>query len=507
MTKKLKILIIPVIFVFSLLNFSCASKPEAAEKLNDISEITNQDQINEEKFTDSENQINEENININDSFPELEDIEEVEVIDEPIVIDFLPIYEDENQNEESSDTNNSTKADEFLLEEIIEEFEPLLPLEDETQNLQKDNNSQVNSDLTVENIAPENTDLLKDQILSKESQLISNEEQNLADFPIIQVESEEEQKLSESELKVLYESIVPSRRIGIKQGEKILITYPGTNWKFYGITDKTKDIELVERNFINTNTIFEFVAKTSGTKILHFYKFDNLTQTYIDDFIEIDVEKTVEDDVFDVSKDIEENEKQSQSKQTDKKIEAPKYKKIESAKKIGTKKQNQNLKDNKEEKSEKDDSEIKENETKNSTQKIISEKKQIKQIEQNNQTEQKKEIKVIEDNKNQNVEEEVQSLSKSQIEELLTEAQNLYNQKKYKESLEKVKKFLELSNEKRDQALFLQGQLYETQSEVKDIKNALKTYNSIISNYPASKYWEDANKRIIYLNRFYLKGR
>ena len=73
--------------------------------------------------------------------------------------------------------------------------------------------------------------------------------------------------------------------------------------------------------------------------------------------------------------------------------------------------------------------EIKENETKNSTQKIISEKKQI---EQNNQTEQKKEIKVIEDNKNQNVEEEVQSLSKSQIEELLTEAQNLYNQKKYK---------------------------------------------------------------------------
>ena len=70
-----------------------------------------------------------------------------------------------------------------------------------------------------------NIDLLKDQILSKESQLISNEEQNLADFPIIQVESEEEQKLSESELKVLYESIVPSRRIGIKQGDIVYIAY------------------------------------------------------------------------------------------------------------------------------------------------------------------------------------------------------------------------------------------------------------------------------------------
>ena len=70
-----------------------------------------------------------------------------------------------------------------------------------------------------------------------------------------------------------------------------------------------------------------------------------------------------------------------------------------------------------------------------------------------------------------------------------------------------VNLFLELSVEKRDEALFLQGQLYESQSNVKNIKKALESYNSIIANYPSSKVWEDANKRIIYLNRFYLKGR
>ena len=88
----------------------------------------------------------------------------------------------------------------------------------------------------------------------------------------------------------------------------------------------------------------------------------------------------------------------------------------------------------------------------------------------------------------------------------MVEANNLFKQKKYKESLEKVKAFLEFSASKRDEALYLQAQLYETQSEIKDIKQAIKTYNTIIENYPTSKYWDEANKRVIYLNRFYMKG-
>ena len=97
--------------------------------------------------------------------------------------------------------------------------------------------------------------------------------------------------------------------------------------------------------------------------------------------------------------------------------------------------------------------------------------------------------------------------TKSEIDDLLISAKKLYNEKKYKESLEKVNLFLELSVEKRDEALFFFVFLYESQSNVKNIKKALESYNSIIANYPSSKVWEDANKRIIYLNRFYLKGR
>ena len=220
-------------------------------------------------------------------------------------------------------------------------------------------------------------------------------------------------------------------------------------------------------------------------------------------------------------------------------MEAPKYKKVESAKKIGTKKQinEESQKIQETESKETDKIEKVQKEIENNKKIIQNKNKVVKKLEDSKvsntsdeeiiknkvqkQVVQKKETvvkkseekpvetkKEIEDNSTPEEEnEESPSLSKSEIDDLLISAKKLYNEKKYKESLEKVNLFLELSVEKRDEALFLQGQLYESQSNVKNIKKALESYNSIIANYPSSKVWEDANKRIIYLNRFYLKGR
>ena len=92
-----------------------------------------------------------------------------------------------------------------------------------------------------------------------------------------------------------------------------------------------------KRTIIKTNTAFEFVSKKDGTKILHFYKLDNLTQNYIDDFIEIQIISNNESDVIEIT---DENEEiKTSSKQPEKTVKkAPEYKKIESPKKIGTKK-------------------------------------------------------------------------------------------------------------------------------------------------------------------------
>ena len=537
-----------IALLFSFVFFSCASKPAPESADEQVIEAPSENIENVENKTLEENReenSTENSENDNNEY-EIDELDEIEVIDEPIVIDFFPIEEEEESENNDSKNVEAKDSDNIILEEIIEDFEELTPIEE----IEKTENSVENKDL--ENSNNFDSQLIKKK-KKKENNLETTEvnpsteqesetltEENIENFPIIEVESEENQQdeISQSELEILYANIVPSRKISIKLGEKILITYPGLNWKFYGITDDSKDVELIERNKIRTNTTFEFITKNSGIKILHFYKFDNVTQNYIDDFIEIEIiSENTEDEVLDVS--LLEEEKSNVAKTETKTVEAPKYKKVESAKKIGTKKQinEESQKIQETESKETDKIEKVQKEIENNKKIIQNKNKVVKKLEDSKvsktsdeeiirnkvqkQVVQKKETVVkkseekpvetkteIEDNSTPEEEnEESPSLSKSEIDDLLISAKKLYNEKKYKESLEKVNLFLELSVEKRDEALFLQGQLYESQSNVKNIKKALESYNSIIGNYPSSKVWEDANKRIIYLNRFYLKGR
>ena len=530
--------------LFSFVFFSCASKPAPETEVEQTIEAPSENIENVEKET-SEETSTENSENNNDDY-KIDELDEIEVIDEPIVIDFFPIEEEEDSENNDSKNVEVELSDNIILEEKIEDFEELTPIEEiekteisiENKDLENSNNS--DSQLIQENQKEENNLEATKVNHSTEQETETPTEENIENFPIIEVESEENQQddtISQTELEILYANIVPSRKISIKLGEKILITYPGINWKFYGITDNSKDVELIERNKIRTNTTFEFITKNSGIKILHFYKFDNVTQNYIDDFIEIEIiSENSEDEVLDVS--LLEEEKSNVEKTETKAVEAPKYKKVESAKKIGTKKQIKEENQNKEKTESKETDKIEEVQKEiEKEEKVIQNKNKVvkksedskfsktseeetnknkvqKQVVQKKETEVKKseekpvETKTkIEEKATLEEKEESPSLSKSEIDDLLISAKKLYNEKKYKESLEKVNLFLELSVEKRDEALFLQGQLYESQSNVKNIKKALESYNSIIANYPSSKVWEDANKRIIYLNRFYLKGR
>ena len=100
-----------------------------------------------------------------------------------------------------------------------------------------------------------------------------------------------------------------------------------------------------------------------------------------------------------------------------------------------------------------------------------------------------------------------QEFSESEVLDLLKQAHNLYDTKEYKSALNKLAQFFEFSTRKRDEAFFLQGQIYEADSSVRNIKLAIEAYRNVTKNYPASPYWDDANKRIIYLTKFYLEGR
>jgi hypothetical protein len=55
-----------------------------------------------------------------------------------------------------------------------------------------------------------------------------------------------------------------------------------------------------------------------------------------------------------------------------------------------------------------------------------------------------------------------------------------------------------------DEAYWLYGQSFEANSPSRNIKAALAAYQSLIRNFPMSKYYEDAEGRVAYLNKFYI---
>ena len=92
-------------------------------------------------------------------------------------------------------------------------------------------------------------------------------------------------------------------------------------------------------------------------------------------------------------------------------------------------------------------------------------------------------------------------------EELLTLAKKQYESKEYEKALETLKQFFAQAVLKIDEGLFLQGNILESKSNVRNIKNAIDSYDLIVRDYPASSLWDRANKRSIYLKRFYINIR
>ncbi len=58
-----------------------------------------------------------------------------------------------------------------------------------------------------------------------------------------------------------------------------------------------------------------------------------------------------------------------------------------------------------------------------------------------------------------------------------------------------------------DEALWLYGRIYEANGPHKDVARALRAYKRILSDYPQSPRWAEAQRRARYLERYYLEIR
>lgn len=386
--------------------------------------------------------------------------DELEEIEEPNIITLEAISE-EPQNKEKN-----VKIDEEQIEEQIIEDN----LNEENQNLQ--NYSQKDDLIFIDEQEDEQPPLVTES--QDEPINITND-----DLP----DSLEEEILEESEKKD--EQIVPSRSVVLKKQEYVDISYPGRGWIYMGITDGSKDLSYFGRKLGTQDTNFTLQAKNEGTKILHFTKNDPLTNEYIDDYIEVEILA----------------EKGSNKTH----IQAPQFKMqpTEKSQQII----NENNSQNKSALSYKNSDQ---NETSNSKTSELSVSEENKSEKQSNNSTQ---VQTVLSEEQPKTNESAQISSKNVENEnfdpkiLLQEAQILYNEKEYALALEKINDFLLKSATNADEALFLQGQCYEAKSDVQDIKAAINSYTLLTENYPASKFWDKSNKRIIYLKRFYLEAR
>lgn len=491
--------------ICSLFFVSCASKniaqdenilqaPETiTEAQADISTETDQDSP-ETSDTNTETDSDEEVLFIEEKV----EFQEPEDFEEPVVITLLPeeLVETESQDETPTEEKEEPLPEEKVEVELIPELEKtsdsevaeadtedsLSPLANENadQETQKDSDIEVIDDISDSSESSDNTE---DDVIS-----VGDGEEGA-------VTGEEEETNNAEE-------ITPSRKVTLKKMEYLDITYPGQGWIYMGITDGSKDLTYFGRKLGTENTKFTLQARNAGKKIVHFYKNDALSGQYIDDYIEVEIL----------------NQKGSNKTH----IDAPEYK--QPVPKKAKEKINKDLAKNDEEISmETSESSLVQTSSNSSN---VSDSNSVSSIENDSkiekQTSAPKETKNVEGVLEQEEEGrggERTSSSSSSIEKtedknsltdsntLLQEAQVLYNEKEYKLALEKINSFLESATSKRDLGLYLQGQILEAKSEVQNIKAAIEAYSTLTKNYPASKRWDDANKRMIYLKRFYLEVR
>nr|MCR4952541.1 tetratricopeptide repeat protein [Treponema sp.] len=283
----------------------------------------------------------------------------------------------------------------------------------------------------------------------------------------------------------------------------------------------------------STDTTYTLLAKEAGTQLHHFYKTDNLTGNYIDDYLEVTVNETKGKSSTKITapayaevippRPEQTRPEQTRSEQTQK-IQESADGKTENAENLqneletdaNSSQYDENTAAQNKVQNTKTDTKISttkdENQTKSDTNKTDAKQNNSNQQNKKTNVQQTKpsysddDIEFLED-VDEEEEYEEKSAPVENTEELLEQAKSLFNEKKYTEANTCLSVFFEYASTRRDEALYLQGQIYESESSVKDIKKAVETYKNLIQNYPASPYWDKANKRIIYLNRFYFEAR
>ena len=258
--------------------------------------------------------------------------------------------------------------------------------------------------------------------------------------------SSENEKKTENSSETENAEIVPSRTIFAKQNQHISIVYDGAKWTYLGEEGEEKLTSYDGSAVKEKTTEFYIFAKKQGSALLHFYRNDVIEKKYIDDYVRLEIEGA-----GDAESDSEEKKNPDSAEN-------------------GAEKKSGETKENSVSEARAENSAYNENPDPTSF-KIESKSEKPD--------------------------------SPSETDAILEQAQSAYDAGNFTEAKELLDTFFGSAITNLDRGLFLQGQILESYSPIRNIKGALSSYRNLLINYPASTFASEAERRAIYLERFY----
>ncbi len=459
MKKYLFILATLLTFLF----FSCASEAESENEDDIIAPA-----VIEDTETDNASISEVEDLLPSELLPEPEDFEEPlvrdldikdipslinedKIIEEPIIETTKTTAEIEIENQENNNQPIELNSDSVS---SMQETQLEAQLEANKQQTQNPTENKIQDSKKIPD--------------SKKTEEVSNQNEASETKPSVEKEIMEEEKVIVPLMEKEPEQIVPSRKVTVNTNETLSITYPGYGWIYLGSESDNNNLVSTGRKVENEETVYTLTAKRAGTQLQHFYKVDTITGNFIDDWIEVEVLDN-KGSVYTI-------------------VKAPDYAEIvpERPETPAVASSKKNI----------------------STAEILE--KEVKSTEKRSYENYVPEPEVVNTTVTETIipEPSVNDYKENlSADDLLLKAQSLFNEKQFVESQKYVNNFLEIATNRRDEGLFLQGQILEQDGVTKNIKESIASYTNLIENFPESDLWDAANKRIIYLNRFYIQIR
>ena len=500
-----KILYVFLIFVV-LMAFSCASNPAS---VSDISEAA-------EDFAE----VTEDGVSSEEDEPSLGEAYEAEL--EPVQVDALPVLQEIEEPAAEPEAELIPEIEEPSVQEIPseeitagEDTDSVIPPDFETSEKSSMSQAEIQPpfDSGVTGAVLEPAVSSGGEVVSSVTEADFTEQTAAEDFF-----GSDGKSLPEKEV----EPPVPSRSMTIKRNQLIDVVYPGKGWIYQENIDEEGNSDVRNKNFIfggrklgGENQSFTLRSRVPGKFLLHFYKNDTLTGNYIDDYLEV----IVTDEAADSSSGH---------------ITAPSYAEVVPPKAKITAETVKAEKRAEQQKSEKAEEEAKKAPAASPSEKapersVSSEKgvaavsvpeesgvKTVVQTSDSKPDEHSPSVNVpgvrtdsssAKKTPEKNGAPELKNTSSLSADDLLKTARSLYDEKQYAQAFDTIKLFFDKAVEKMDEGLYLQGQILEAKSEVQNIKGAVDSYDLLVKNYPASRLWDAAKKRSIYLKRFYINIR